>query len=271
MKIDVLTLFPEMFECIKSSIIKRAINESIINLDITNIRDFSKEKHKKCDDIPYGGGPGMVLTPQPLYDVIMSKRLNFQSKKNQHKIESKTNENLKNANTSNTLKNKKDCDKIQINDYAKTQIVVYMSPKGELFSQKTALELAKFKHMIIVCGHYEGIDQRVIELCVDKEISIGDYILTGGEIPAMAVIDSVTRLLPNVIKKESLTEESFSNKLLEYPQYTRPQTFKNLTVPEILLSGNHEKIKIWRQNQSLKMTKERRHDMYKKFIQKNKK
>ncbi|MDD3232310.1 MAG: tRNA (guanosine(37)-N1)-methyltransferase TrmD [Clostridia bacterium] len=240
MKIDVLTLFPEMFECIKNSILGRAINENKINLEVVNIRDFSKDKHKKCDDKPYGGGPGMVLTPQPLYDAIMETKKNFREKDNDLKLTSK--------------------------DIKKSEIVINMSPKGETLNQEIAVELAEFNHLIIVCGHYEAIDERVIDLCVDKEISIGDYVLTGGEIPAMVLIDAVARYIPNVISAKSLSEESFLNGLLEYPQYTRPQNFKGLSVPEVLISGNHENIEKWKQEQSLEITKKRRKDLYKNFL-----
>ena len=239
MKIDILTLFPEMFECIKNSIFGRAINENKINLEVVNIRDFSKDKHKKCDYKPYGGGAGMVLTPQPLYDAIVETKKKFQ----------------------------KDSDLKSITkDARKSEIVINMSPKGEKLNQKMAVELAEFNHLIIICGHYEAIDERVIDLCVDKEISIGDYILTGGEVPAMVLVDAIARYVPNVISAKSLSEESFSDGLLEYPQYTRPRNFKGLSVPEVLISGNHENIEKWKQEQSLEITKKRRKDLYKNFL-----
>ncbi|MDD3397009.1 MAG: tRNA (guanosine(37)-N1)-methyltransferase TrmD [Clostridia bacterium] len=227
MKIDILTLFPEMFDCIKASIIGRAIKANKVEINIIDVRQFSIEKHKKCDDYPYGGGFGMVLTPQPLYDAIMSVKI-------------------------------------------EKSLVVLMSPKGDVLNQGKVCELAKYEHLIIVCGHYEGIDERIINLCVDCEISIGDYILTGGEIPAMVILDAVCRYVPDVITDSSLLEESFSDGLLEYPQYTRPQEFKGLKVPEILITGNHQKINDWRLKQSIKITKERRKDLYKEFIKKSK-
>lgn len=225
MKIDILTLFPAMFDCLQSSIIGRAIKDNKLEINVIDIRQFSKDKHKKCDDYPFGGGSGMVLTPQPLYDAIMSKK-------------------------------------------TEKSLVVLMTPKGEVLNQEKVHQLAKQNHLIIVCGHYEGVDQRVINLCVDLEISIGDYVLTGGEIPAMAVLDAVCRYVPDVINDKSLLEESFSEGLLEYPQYTRPQEFKGQKVPEILVTGNHQKIKDWRLEQSLKITKERRKDLYKQYLKK---
>lgn len=228
MKIDILTLFPAMFDCIKTSIIGRAIKDNKVEINIIDIREFSKEKHKKCDDYPYGGGSGMVLTPEPLYNAVMSVK------------------------TENSL-------------------VVLMSPKGDVFNQAIVQELAKQEHLIIICGHYEGIDERVINLCVDCEISIGDYVLTGGEIPAMVVIDAVCRYVPGVITDSSLLEESFSEGLLEYPQYTRPQEFKGLKVPDVLINGNHKKVDEWRIQQSLQITKERRKDLYRNYLKKQKK
>ena len=221
MKFDVLTLFPEMFEPIKQSIIGRATEKKLIDIKLTNIRDFSKDKHKKVDDTPYGGGAGMVMMPDIVYDAYTSVK----------------SENAK---------------------------VIYMSPQGKTLNQKKVEELSKEEHLIILCGHYEGIDQRVINTIVDEEISIGDYVLTGGEIPAMVLIDSVSRYVDGVLKDDSIKEESFSNGLLEYPQYTRPEVFKGQKVPEILLSGHHENIDKWRKEQSLKITKIKRPDLLKK-------
>lgn len=218
MKIDILTLFPEMFSALKESIIKRATDNNLIEINIIQIRDFSKDPHKKTDDEPYGGGAGMVMTPQPLYDAIMS---------------------LKKENS----------------------YVIFTSPRGKNFNQLKALNLSKKEHLIIVCGHYEGIDERIIELCIDEQISIGDYVLTGGEIPAMVIVDSIARLVDGVISKESLQEESFSNNLLEYPQYTRPQNFMGLEVPEVLLSGHHANIQNWRKEKSLEITQKYRPDL----------
>ena len=193
MKIDVLTLFPEMFDSLKTSIIGRAIENNLIEINLINIRDFSKDKHKKVDDTPYGGGAGMVIMPDVVYDAFKS-------------IESKK---------------------------AKT---IYLSPQGKKLNQEKVKELSCEKHLILLCGHYEGIDQRVLDEIVDEELSIGDYVLTGGEIPAMVLIDSVSRYIEGVISSESTEEESFSNGLLEYPQYTRPEIFLNREVPEVLKS-----------------------------------
>ena len=218
MKFDVLTLFPEMFEPLKHSIIGRAVENDLININLINIRDFSKDKHKKVDDTPYGGGAGMVIRPDVVYDAYNSVK----------------SENSK---------------------------VIYMSPQGKTLNQKKVENLSKENHLIILCGHYEGIDQRVIDKIVDEEISIGDYVLTGGEIPAMVLIDSVSRYIEGVLKQDSIKEESFSNGLLEYPQYTRPEVFEGEPVPCILLSGHHENIEKWRKEQSLKITKKKRPDL----------
>jgi len=218
MKFDVLTLFPEMFESLKYSIIGRAVENDLININLINIRDFSKDKHKKVDDTPYGGGAGMVIRPDVVYDAY-----NFVKSENSK--------------------------------------VIYMSPQGKTLNQKKVENLSKEKHLIILCGHYEGIDQRVIDKIADEEISIGDYVLTGGEIPAMVLIDSVSRYIEGVLKQDSIKEESFSNGLLEYPQYTRPEVFEGDPVPCILLSGHHENIEKWRKEQSLKITKKKRPDL----------
>ena len=221
MKFDILTLFPEMFNPLYESVIGRAVKNGIIDINITNIRDFSKDKHKKVDDTPYGGGAGMVIRPDVVYDAYTAIK----------------------------------------NDDAK---VIYMSPQGKVLDQKKVVDLSKEKHIILLCGHYEGIDQRVLEEIVDEEISIGDYVLTGGEIPAMVLIDSVARNIEGVISKESTSEETFSNGLLEYPQYTRPEIFKDKQVPEILLSGHHENINKWRRNESIKNTYLKRKDLLEK-------
>ncbi len=220
MKFDVLTLFPEMFDSLKQSVIGRAVEKELIDINLVNIRDFSNDKHKKVDDTPYGGGAGMVMMPDVVYRA-------FQSVKTEE---------------------------------AK---VVYMSPQGKKLDQKTVEDLSKQKHLIILCGHYEGIDQRVLDKIVDEEISIGDYVLTGGEIPAMVLIDSVSRYVKGVLKDESIVEESFSNGLLEYPQYTRPEIFEGEKVPDILLSGHHENIEKWRREKSLEITKKKRPDLLK--------
>ena len=220
MKFDVLTLFPEMFEALNQSIIGRAKEKNLIEINLINIRDFSKDKHKKVDDTPYGGGAGMVMKADVVYDAYKSIK----------------DENAK---------------------------VIYMSPQGKTLNQSKVEELSKEEHLIILCGHYEGIDQRVIDKIVDEEISIGDYVLTGGEIPAMVLIDSVSRYNEGVLSKESIEEESFSIGLLEYPQYTRPETFEGVKVPDVLLSGNHQNIDKWRKEQSLKITAIKRPDLLK--------
>lgn len=220
MKFDVLTLFPEMFDSIKQSIIGKAIEKDLININLVNIRDFSKDKHKRVDDTPYGGGAGMVIKPDVVYDAYQSVKT----------------------------------------DGAK---VIYMSPQGKVLNQKKVVELSKEKHLILLCGHYEGIDQRVLDEIVDEEISIGDYVLTGGELPAMVLIDSVSRYVEGVISEDSTNEESFSNNLLEYPQYTRPEVFMGEKVPEVLISGHHENIRKWREEKSLEFTKNKRPDLLK--------
>ena len=212
MKFDILTLFPEMFEPIKQSVIGKAVEKELIEINLINIRDFSKDKHKKVDDTVYGGGAGMLIRPDVVYDAFQS---------------------------------------IEKENDAK---VIYLSPKGKLLSQEKVEELSKEKHLILLCGHYEGIDQRVIDEINPEEISIGDYVLTGGEIPAMVLVDSVSRYVSGVITNESTSEESFSEGLLEYPQYTRPEEFLGKKVPEVLKSGHHEYIRIWRRKESLKET-----------------
>ena len=215
MKFSVLTLFPDMFSPLKQSIIGKAIEDKKIELNLINIRDFSKDKHKKVDDTPYGGGAGMVMKADVVYDAY---------------------EHIK-------------------DEKAK---VIFLSPQGKTLNQNKVKELATEEHIILLCGHYEGIDQRVIDEIVDEEISIGDYVLTGGELPAMVLIDSVSRYVEGVLSKDSIKEESFTNNLLEYPQYTRPEIFHGIKVPEVLLSGHHENIKKWREEQSLKNTLQKR-------------
>ena len=221
MRIDILTLFPKMFEGIlEESIIKRAIEKKLVEIHIINFRDFSHLSNHQVDDTPYGGGSGMVLRPEPIVEAL---------------------ESVKTENSKTLL----------------------MCPQGVPFKEKKAIELSHEKHLIIVCGHYEGYDERIREF-VDEEISIGDYVLTGGEIPAMAIMDSIIRLLPGVIKEESYLEDSFMNDLLDYPTYTKPADFRGLKVPEILLSGDHAKIKAWREEQALLNTKKRRSDLLEK-------
>ena len=222
MKFDVLTLFPEMFGILNQSIIGKAIEKELIDINLINIRDFSKDKHKKVDDTPYGGGAGMVMMPDVVYDAYSS---------------------------------------VTDKENAK---VIYLSPQGKVLNQNKVKELSKENHLILLCGHYEGIDQRVLDEIVDEEISIGDYVLTGGELPAMVLIDSVSRYVKGVLKEESVEEESFSNnKLLEYPQYTRPEEFRGKKVPEVLISGHHQNIKKWREEKALEVTKKKRPDLLK--------
>ena len=220
MKFDVFTLFPEMFASMQASVIGRAIQKRIIEMNLVNIRDFSKDKHKKVDDYPYGGGAGMVMRPDVVYDAYQS------------------------------LPDKE----------AK---VIYLSPQGKLLTQRKVQELSKENHLILLCGHYEGIDQRVIDEIVDEEISIGDYIVTGGELPAMVLMDAISRYVEGVIKEEAVQEESFVEGLLEYPQYTRPEIFLNKKVPDVLLSGHHANIENWRKEKALEITKRKRKEMLK--------
>ncbi|MBR2969458.1 MAG: tRNA (guanosine(37)-N1)-methyltransferase TrmD [Clostridia bacterium] len=220
MRIDILTLFPEMFSPLKESIIKRAVDDGKIEINIINIRDFANAPHYKCDDEPFGGGAGMVMLCEPLFRAIESVK------------------------TDNSR-------------------IIYMSPRGIVFNQGIAKVMSREEHLIFICGHYEGIDQRVIDYFNIEELSIGDYVLTGGELPAMVVADSIIRLIPGVIREESTEEESFSNGLLEYNQYTRPAVFRDMAVPEVLLSGHHKNIEIWRKEQSLEITKKNRPDLLK--------
>ncbi len=221
MRIDILTLFPEMFAPLKESIIKRAVENGNVEINIINIRDFANPPHYKCDDEPFGGGAGMVMMCEPIFKAIESV----------------------------------------ITEHSK---IIYMSPRGTQFDQSLAREYSHLEHIIILCGHYEGIDQRIIDYFDIEELSIGDYVLTGGELPAMVVADSIIRLLPNVLSADSTVEESFSDNLLEYNQYTRPAVFRDMAVPEVLLSGNHKKIKEYRDAQSLEITKKNRPDLLKK-------
>lgn len=222
MKIDILTLFPEMFTALKSSIIGRAESAGKVEINIVNIRDYTLDKHNKCDDTPFGGGAGMVMMAQPIASAIEAVDPNHSA------------------------------------------LRIFLSPKGRVFNQEIVLEYAKKEHILLLCGHYEGVDQRVIDLYIDEELSIGDFVLTGGEIPAMAVADAVLRYVDGVISRDSLVSESFSEGLLEYPQYTRPQEFKGLYVPEVLLSGHHENINKWREEKSREITEKRRPDLIEK-------
>lgn len=225
MNFDVLTLFPEMFNLFEHSIIGRAREKGIINIFLYNIRDYTNDKHRKVDDYPYGGGYGMVMQAEPIYNAVESvvKKKGFKP------------------------------------------YTILLSPRGERYNQSIAKELSLKDNIMLICGHYEGIDERIMPL-VDCEISIGDYILTGGELGSMVIIDSVSRLIPNVLStKESYEEESFYSGLLEYPQYTRPEDFRGMMVPDVLLSGHHDNIRKWRRYQALKITLKRRPDLLKGF------
>lgn len=219
MQIDILTLFPGMFKGVFSeSIIKRAQAAKKLEINIHNLRDWSGDKHRKVDDKPYGGGPGMVMSCQPIFDAV--------------------------------------------GDLKTRSRVILLTPQGKKLDQKLAKKLSKEKRLILICGHYEGVDERVRQALVDEEISIGDYVLTGGEIPAMVLVDAVARLIPGVLgHKDSNKQESFSSGLLEYPQYTRPAVYKGLKVPQILLSGDHEQIEAWRKEQAEKITGQKRPDL----------
>lgn len=220
MKIDILTLFPESFSYLDESIIKRARQKGIIEINIVDIRSFSKDKHKKCDDYPFGGGAGMLMSVQPIYDAVKSVQME------------------------------------------KSKIIM-PSPSGKLFNGEIAKNLAKEEHLIFICGHYEGVDQRVSDIFKPQEISIGDYVLTGGELASMVIIDALARQIDGVITKESLDEESFDDGNLEYPQYTRPQDFLGYKVPDVLVSGNHQEVAKWRKEQALKRTNTVRPDLIK--------
>ena len=219
MRIDILTLFPEMFAPLSASILGRARKENKIEINVVNIRDYTDDKHLKCDDYPCGGGAGMVMTAQPIGSAVEALDPGHKARR------------------------------------------IYMSPKGETFRQQKVFELLEYEHIILLCGHYEGVDQRALDLFFDEEISIGDYVLTGGELPAMVVADCLCRYVDGVINTSSLVQESFSENMLEYPQYTRPVEYRGLTVPEVLRSGNHAEIDKWRREQSEKLTREKRPDL----------
>lgn len=221
MTIDILTLFPNMYQGIfDESIIKRAIDEGKVKINIHNFRDYTLDPHKKVDDTPYGGGSGMVLTCQPIFDCVKSLKRD-------------------------------------------DSITILMTPDGEVYKQKRAYELSKKSHLILICGHYEGFDERIRSIC-DMEISIGDYVLTGGEIASMVLVDSIVRLIPGVIEEDSHINDSFNDNLLDYPTYTKPRVYEGLEVPEVLLSGDHKKIAEYRNKMSLERTKERRPDLLEK-------
>lgn len=222
MRIDILTLFPDMFSALKESILGRAQRAGKIAINVVDIREFTEDKHLKCDDYPFGGGAGMVMMPQPIGSAIEA----LDKEHRAHRI--------------------------------------YLSPKGETLRQQKVFSLLSHDWLILLCGHYEGVDQRAIDLFIDEEISIGDYVLTGGELPAMVLVDCVSRYVDGVINTSSLVDESFSDNLLEYPQYTRPQEYRGLSVPEVLLSGDHAKVDRWRREQALELTKKYRPDLLKK-------
>ncbi len=228
MRIDILSLFPEMFQApFSTGIFKRAIDNKLVNINLHNIRDYTHDKHHTADDYPYGGGPGMVLKPEPIFEAVESIKSDISSK-----------------------------------EEAGMLPIILLTPQGRLFSQQIAQELSKYSHLILICGHYEGVDERVREHLVTDEISVGDYVLTGGELPAMVVIDAVVRLLPGVLGSEaSPLDESHATGLLEYPQYTRPPEYRGWSVPEVLLSGNHALITKWRREQIIRRTLERRPEL----------
>ena len=225
MRIDILTLFPEMFTPLQTSVIGKASEKDILQINIHDIRAYTLDKHHKCDDTPFGGGAGMVMMAQPIVDAIRSIDKDHEA------------------------------------------LRIYMSPKGQTLNMVMVKEFASIStnRLLILCGHYEGVDQRALDLCIDREISIGDYVLTGGEIPAMALVDSVCRYVDGVLgSNESVAEESFSENLLEYPQYTRPQVYEGIAVPDVLLSGHHKNISKWRREQALEITKRLRPDLLEK-------
>ncbi len=219
MKITILTLFPEMFSALQASILGRAQKEGKLQIDVVNIRDYTEDKHLKCDDYPFGGGAGMVMMAQPVGSAIEAVDPEHKARR------------------------------------------IYLSPKGEVFRQQKVYELLEYEHLVLLCGHYEGVDQRAIDLFIDEELSIGDYVLTGGELPAMVVADCVSRYVDGVLSPESLVQESFSENLLEYPQYTRPVEYRGLRVPDVLRSGNHAEIDKWRREQAELTTKKMRPDL----------
>jgi len=221
MKITVLTLFPEMFSALNESILGRAQREEKVKIEVLNLRDYTQDKHLKCDDYPFGGGAGMVMMAQPVGSAIEAVDPDHRARR------------------------------------------IFLSPKGKTLKQDMVYSLAESEHLVLLCGHYEGVDQRAIDLFIDEEISVGDYVLTGGELPAMVLIDCVARYVDGVLSPESLVQESFSENLLEYPHYTRPVEYRGLTVPEVLRSGNHAEIDKWRREQSLAITRKNRPDLLK--------
>lgn len=226
MNIDILTLFPEMFTAVTSSILGKAGEKGILDIRLTNIRDYSMNKHKKADDYPFGGGAGMVLLADPVFRAMEAVK-------------------------------------------AEGKRSLYMSPRGRILDQELIQQLAQEKELVILCGHYEGVDQRILDYWNMEEVSIGDYVLTGGELPAMVLIDSVARMIPDVLSSShAALDESVYSGLLEYPQYTKPRNYRDMEVPEVLVSGNHKNIHLWKLEQSLRLTKQRRPDLFRKFLSK---
>lgn len=224
MKIDVLTLFPEMFTAVKSSILGKAEEKGLLSVTMTNIRDYTTDKHNRADDYPFGGGAGMVMMADPVFRAM--EAVGAQGKR-----------------------------------------AIYMSPRGKILDQMKIQQLAEEQELVILCGHYEGVDQRILDYWNMEEISIGDYILTGGELPAMVLIDSVARMIPEVLKStHAALDESVYSGLLEYPQYTKPREYRNMQVPEVLVSGNHKLIHLWKLEESLRLTRQRRPDLFAEFV-----
>lgn len=264
MNFHVLTLFPEMITGgLHTSITGRAIEKGIISLEAVNIRDYTLDKHKKVDDYTYGGGAGMLMQAQPVFDAYQAVLGEIAARKEKKTEAEKRTETEANTETEAGIDQKADEKREQIR-------VIYVTPQGECFHQKLAKELAKEEDLIFLCGHYEGIDERVLEEIVTDYVSIGDYVLTGGELPAMVMIDAISRMVPGVLSnQESGETESFSNYLLEYPQYSRPEVWHGKSVPKILLSGDHAKIEEWRLEQSLQRTAKRRPELYEKWAAEN--
>lgn len=252
MNFHILTLFPDMVrDGLHTSILGRAVENGHIRMNVVNIRDYTLDKHKKVDDYPYGGGAGMLMQAQPIYDAwkAVCESMNEEQPpvgidtESEHQQEDAAQQPVKHPRT------------------------VYVTPQGSVFNQSMAVDLAKEEDLVILCGHYEGVDERVLEEIVTDYISIGDYVLTGGELPAMVMVDAISRMVPGVLSNEdSGVTESFYDNLLEYPQYSRPEVWHEKRVPEVLLSGHHKKIEEWRKEQSIKRTKERRPDLYEKYL-----
>lgn len=251
MNFHILTLFPDMVrDGLHTSILGRAVENGHIRMNVVNIRDYTLDKHKKVDDYPYGGGAGMLMQAQPIYDAWRAICEKINIAESMHAIENEAQE---------------QSDAPSLN--GKQPRTVYVTPQGSMFDQSMAIDLAKEEDLVILCGHYEGVDERVLEEIVTDYVSIGDYVLTGGELPAMVMVDAISRMVPGVLSNEdSGVTESFYDNLLEYPQYSRPETWHDKKVPEVLLSGHHKNIEKWRLEQSIKRTQERRPDLYEKYL-----